>query len=346
MHLNYDGNGSKHSRNQIWEWKSTPDTSAVFKHYMNSYGFRDKDWSVENTSGKKRALFIGDSFVEGVMAEQHETIPLAFEKASNLQYETFNGGMLGCGLSVYMQLATDMIPVYKPEIAFLCIYANDLGKEIPKVPEFYLEPEYFNLLKPRIIEIIAQMQTYGPLKFRWKNDSKPYLPSVPDKKNPWTNSEEHLKNHVSPKLAEQMKQSLFNPFLTNSLAKEEKYLKMTPNLGDSINFFNYICTQNGTKPIVIYIPSRNQVTDYYLPFEKSYCLNECPDSISLTSPIYQTHQRILAKQCNNLNVAFIDLTATVKAKEDKGEHLYWNYDQHMRAKGYQLIGQKIWEELY
>lgn len=344
MRLNYDGSGSKHSRNQTWEWRSTPDTSAIFKHYMNQYGFRDKEWFIEKKADQKRALFIGDSFVEGVMAEQDETIPLAFEKASNGTFETFNGGMLGCGLTIYLQLAADMIPVYKPDIAYLCIYANDFGKDIPRVPEYYLEPEYFNKYTPRLIEIFNQMNTYGPLNFRWKNDSSPYLPAIPHKRNPWSNNEPYLKDHATSTLAEDMKQSLFNPFLVNSLAKEAQYLKAKPPLGETVGFFKYVCEQNGTKPIIVYIPSRNQVTDYYLPFEKEYCLNLCNGIESLTTPDYQIHQQFLKKECESLQVQLIDLTATVKDKETKGIHLYWDYDQHMRAKGYQLLGQTIWNQ--
>jgi len=344
MYLHFDGSGSKHSRNQTWEWQSVPDTTFIFEHHMNHYGFRDKEWLIKKPENKKRALFIGDSFIEGVMAKQDETIPLAFEKASNKTYETFNGGMLGCGLSSYLQLSADMVPLYKPDVAFLCIYANDLGKKIPKVPEFYLEPQYFNSFTPRLFEIITQIKTYGPLHFRWKNNYKPYMPSVPDEKNPWTKSEKLLKDHVTPKLADHMMKSLFNPFLTNSLTKEEKFLKAPPAIGEAITFFNFICKQNETKPVIIYIPSRNQVTDYYLPFEKEFCIN-CPESISLNTPEYQVHQQFLKKQCESQHIKFIDLTDTIKKKEAKGEHLYWDYDQHMKVKGYQLLGRTIWEEL-
>lgn len=343
MYLYFDGRGSTHSRNQTWEWQSVPDTFKVFNHYMNLYGFRDREWLIEKPKNKKRALFIGDSFVEGVMAEQNETIPLAFEKASNYTYETLNGGMLGCGLSSYLQLAADMIPLYSPDVAFLCIYANDLGKKTPKIPDFYLEPEYFNPFNPRLLEIASQIKSYGPLKFRWIENSTPYMPTVPDKRNPWTESGELLKDHVSQNLANQMRLGQFNPFLTNSLAKEREYLKASPAIGETLGFFNYICEKSGTKPIIIYIPSRNQVTDYYLPFERAFCLN-CPESLSLNTLEYQVHQQVLKKQCESLNIDFIDLTMSVKEKEINGEHLYWNYDQHMRAKGYQFIGRTIWDK--
>ena len=343
-YLHFDGSGSKHSRDHIWEWRSDLDTAIVFKHYMNRNGFRDKEWLIDKHKNKKRALFIGDSFIEGVMAQQEETIPLAFEKASGEHYEAFNGGMVGCGLGSYLQLAADAIPLYKPDIAFLCICANDLGKNEPVVPELYLEPKYFNAFTPRLIEIFSQLKTYGPLNFRWRNNSEPYLPAVPNAKNPWTNSEAILKEHVTPQIAIQMKQALLNPFLTNALVKEEIYLKLPPKIGEAIPFFKYICDQNNTKPIVVYIPSRNQVTDYYLPFEKQYSLS-FPDSISLKMPEYQIHQQFLQSECQDLNIQFIDLTKTIRAQENKGFHLYWNYDQHMKAKGYKLLGATIWGKL-
>ena len=342
-YLSLDGNGLEHSRDRIWEWRSDLDTSHVFSHYMNQYGFRDKEWRVEKTKNKKRALFIGDSFVEGVMAEQEETIPLAFEKASNNTFETLNGGLLGCGLNAYLQLAADAIPLFKPDIAFLCIYANDLGKNVPKVPEFYLEPKYYNTLKPRLLEIISQINTYGSLKSRWSNFSEPYLPAVSNERNPWTNLEDSLKTHVTPKIAAQMKKALLNPFLTNAIVKEEMYLKEPPNIGETLHFFKYICKENNTKPVVVYIPSRNQVSDYYLPFERQYALS-FPDTISLNTSKYQVHQQFLKSQSKSLNIEFIDLTETIRQEETKGNHLYWNYDQHMKAKGYALLGKTIWEK--
>ncbi|MDY8135852.1 hypothetical protein [Aquimarina sp. 2201CG5-10] len=344
MKLYFDGAGSSHSRDQTWEWRSFPDTSASFEHKMNLYGFRDNEWYIEKPKNKKRVLFIGDSFVEGVMAQQDETIPRAFEKASNNTYQSLNGGLLGCGLDSYLQLAADMIPVYQPDVAFLCIYANDLGKKPPKIPEFFLEPEYFNPYVPRLVEIINQSKKYGPLRFRWIKNKQPYLPAVPNETNPWSRLEDSLKYDVTPELADHMKASTFNSFLGNALFKEEKFLKSSPALGETVGFFKYICNQYNVKPVVVYIPSRNQVTDYYLQFEKQYCLNECADIRSLTTPDYQQHQQFLKNQCDYLQVPFIDLTTTVKTEEIKGEHLYWNYDQHMRAKGYRLVGETIWNQ--
>lgn len=344
MHLQYDGQGIEHSRSKTRLWQSQLDTTTIFQHKMNQYGFRDEEWKIEKPTNKKRAIFIGDSFVEGVMANQKETLTQSFETASNTSYEVLNGGMLGCGLSVYLQLATDIIPVFKPDVTFLCIYANDLGKNIPKTPKYYLEPEYFKWYTPRLYEFYKQTKTYGPLLFKWHNQKDPYLYATPNKINPWTLKENELIKEVTPQIATLMKKASFNSFLTNSLFKEEKYLKRYPPLGETIPFFKYTCDKFGTKPVVIYIPSRNQVSKYYLPFEKEYCLNKCSNIFDLTEEKYQLHQQVIQKQCKQFNIDFIDLSTAIKNEEDKGNHLYWNYDQHMRAKGYKLLGETIWNE--
>lgn len=339
-----DVNINNHLRNQKFYWQSEPDTNGIFKHNMNRYGFRDKEWLVEKGEDKKRAIFIGDSFVEGLMAEQVGTITEGFKKAAGEQnYEVLNAGMMGMGLNSYLQLLADIIPIFKPDIVFFCIYANDLGQKQVVSPDLYLEPEYYKWYKPRLIELFQQYSANGAVLFRWDNRIKPFLQKTPIISNPWTKDEKKLKPHVNPILAEAMKNGKFNPYRTNALIKEERHLKKEPKLGETIPFVQYFCNKFNVEPVVIYIPSRNQVTNYYHQFEKELCLLNYQDTIDLTKPAYQLHQQIVAKQCKDFNVRFIDLTEDIKEREAKGEHLYWNYDEHMRAKGYLLLGKTIWD---
>ncbi len=327
-------------RNIDFTWKSLPDTNKVFVHEMNRYGFRDEEWLIDKPIGTKRVVFIGDSFIEGVMAKQKETIPEYFKKASPEKLEVYNAGILGVGLKCYLQLAADMIPIFKPDVVFMCIYANDLGKEEPTVPEFFLEPEYYNSWTPRLYTVVDQMTSNGSLLPRWKEESKPYFLKTPDKSNPWSENEELLRGSAEPWLEEAMIKAELNPFLVNAFQKEEIHLKEKPKLGETIPFFQYTCQKYGATPIVVYIPSRNQVTKHYYPYELEMCKG-CSDEWDLTSEAYNIHQKTIANQCKQLGVQFIDLTNVVKTEEAKGNHLYWNYDQHMRAKGYKVLGEAI-----
>lgn len=342
---NVNPNNPKQSyqRNQSKYWQSSVDTVATFLHKMNLYGFRDTEWIVEKPVGKQRVLFIGDSFVEGAMAPQDQTIPQGFENSAGNQFEVMNAGMVGQGLVVYLQLVADLIPLYKPDVAVLCIYANDLGPNEPIVPKFYLKPEFYDLYRPRLFEVIHQLRNGNPILPRWAWEQEPFLPAVPLKTNPWTLNKKVLAPRIKKNLAVEMINGTLNPARTNGLFVEEHYLKSTPRLGETIPFFKYICAQNGIEPLVVYIPSRNQVTNHYLKFEREMCLVACHDSMELTSELYQLHQKIIAKQCSEFNVKFIDLTPEIKAKESSAVHLYWNYDEHMRGSAYSHLGGVIWK---
>ncbi len=342
--LNQYNNQEQFVRNQPMHWQSSLDTNAIFVHEMNMYGFRDKEWNIEKPTEQKRVLFIGDSFIEGIMANQDQTIPQGFQKSAGYGYEVMNAGLVGQGLNVYLQLVADLIPAYQPDVTFLCIYANDLGQNEPPVPQYFLEPEYYNLYKPRLFELISQMRSNNPILSRWTGESKPFMDPAPQEGNPWTEHEAELKLRVTDRIAEEMKKATFNPFRTNGLFVEEYYLKLPPKLGETIPFFQYVCQQNGSQPVVVYIPSKNQTTKYYLQYELEMCQVACNESMDLTQDAYQIHRSILAEECSKFNIQFIDLTPTVVNHESNNQHLYWNYDEHMKGSSYLMLGKEIWNQ--
>lgn len=335
----------KHLRNQNWYWQSQPDTNHQFLHEMNTYSFRDVEWPIEKTKGKKRVLFIGDSFIEGIMAGQDHTIPKAFARlVGDKDYEVWNGGMMGAGLGSYLMLAADASSLFKPDYVFLCISGNDLSQKMPVIPEMYMEAEYFNPWKPRLLELIQQIRVGSPIKFRWMNNPQSYLPTQEVPSSPWHDKEAELSPHVTPEMKEQMKKGLITPFRTNNLYNEEKALSRAPVLGETIPFFQYICKKFGAQPIVVYIPSRSIVTTHYYQYDRDFCLLKCADTLDLTQPKYLLHQYVLAQECARYKVPFINLTQNAKAREKVNDHIYWNYDDHMRGKGYKHMGAAIYSQ--
>lgn len=333
-----------HLRNRTWYWQSVVDTSTRFSSMMNLYGFRDKDWPVKKKQGKQRILFIGDSFVEGIMADQKETIPAGYKNADQQdEFEVWNGGMMGVGLSSYGKLLADAAPTFHPDVVFICIFSNDLGQTKPQIPSITFVPELTNSSTPRVVHLLEEYRDRGPVLFRCLPEEQNYLPKSDKPNNPWYTNESVLSKHVSVGMAKMMKNATFNPFKTNTLFKEEKYLKQLPKLGQFLPFVKRISEKFNFKLIVVYIPSRSQVTTHYYQFERSFCQQLCPDTLNLTTSRYQLHQRTLAEDCENLEIPFIDLTQEVRNEEQSGEHLYWNYDEHMRGKGYLFLGNRIWE---
>ena len=346
MELNNHHAEEAYTRNHTWNWQSSLDTNHVYTHYMNLYGFRDHQWEIDKPENKKRIMFFGDSFVEGMMAEQDEKITDYFAQKDSIKaFEIMNAGVGGSGLDAHLQLTADIIPMLKPDIAILCLYANDMGKREPIVPTHFLEPEYYNPYLPRIAEYFKQINYHGSLLPRWGGNERGYFLAVPDSSNPWTRFADLFAKNINKKIGKEMKQAKMNPFLINKFAKEEARLKLPPLLGQTVPFFKYICDQNQTIPVIVYLPSRNQVTKYYYPFEKEMTFGFPTETFDLTQPQYNIHQVELAKQCIRFQVPFMDLTQLVKAEETEGNHLFWNYDQHMKPKGYKLLGEKIFDVL-
>jgi lysophospholipase L1-like esterase len=90
---------------------------------------------------------------------------------------------------------------------------------------------------------------------------------------------------------------------------------------------------------VAYLPERRQVSNYYQTFEKEFS----PDDFDLTQPAYQAHQRQLAEQCASLGVPFLDLSESLAEEEARGNHAYWDYDDHLRAGGNRVVAGALFE---
>jgi hypothetical protein len=65
--------------------------------------------------------------------------------------------------------------------------------------------------------------------------------------------------------------------------------------------------------------------------------------MDLTQEKYQIHAKMLDKNCNDLGIPYLNLTSQVKTEEEKGNHLYWDYDDHMRGKGYVMMGESLFD---
>ncbi|MDH7445161.1 SGNH/GDSL hydrolase family protein [Aquimarina sp. 2201CG14-23] len=344
--LDRTDNKQGYLRNIEMLWKSTLDTNYAFVHEFNQYGFRDNlEWKSAKTKGEKRILFVGDSFVEGMMSTTEKTIPNAFSSLAEERgekLEVFNCGMMGIGLNEYMKFIKDAIPLYKPDEVIMVLYSNDLPFQRDYVPQAVLEPVENNLFDFRFLKIIEQIKTEDPIPFKFKPERRPFYKAVPDVGNPWTTNETLLKTEVTPVIADAMKKGDFNYFRTNWILEEEKFLKASINIESKLRFIRDYLKKYNTNLTIFYIPSRSQVSNYYYQFEKQACVTKCPDYIDLTTPVYQKHAKIIAQDCKKLEIGYLDFTELIRAKESSRNHLYWNYDDHMRGNSYVMLGREMY----
>lgn len=336
---------SEYLRNIKMLWKSYPDTNYAFVHELNTYGYRDKEWKSEK-SEDKRIFILGDSFVEGMMSTNEKTIPVGFEKKAKedgKSVEVFNCGMMGIGLNEYIKFITDAVPIFKPDELILVMYSNDMPFQRAYQPSARLNPTKSKTFRPRLLELIERIKAEDPIPMRFMKEEVPFYKGVPDPSNPWTFKEAELKPHVRPDIAEAMKRGDFNNFRTNWYPNEKAFFSSEIDVHSKFQFIKNYLDEFNCKLSVFYIPSRLQVSDYYYQFERAYCQLNCPESSSLKGEEYQIHAKILGNVCKTYGIPYQDLTSFIRSKEDNNQHLYWNYDDHMRGSSYLMLGEKIYD---
>jgi hypothetical protein len=324
-------------------WTSEPD-GVTFVHHLNQYGFRDSDWSIRKPPGTTRVLLVGDSFVEGFMASDDETIAVGFERAcqdAGTPAEAMNLGVGGTGLDSYVALIRDAIPVLHPDAIILVLYANDLPG-LPYDPAWIgepIEPAFARPWTPRVVEVLRRLWRHQPVGSRWSSAPFPFFAPVPDPSNPWTLRGSELEKVVDPAIADAMKRGTFNPFVVNQLQDLEQQLRQPANPRPYLAALGDYAAARGVGLHVAYLPYASQVSDHYLPFHRHY--SPRPDIVSLQGDAYQVHAASVRRTCEDLDIPFLDLTPILRREEQSGHRLYWNYDEHMRGEGYLLVGEVL-----
>jgi lysophospholipase L1-like esterase len=97
---------------------------------VNSAGFRDRDHSLERTSGTRRIVVVGDSFVEALQVRFEQSITSLLEsrlQASGVHAETINLGVSGTGTARQYLAVREYGLRYKPDLVLLFFVGNDVS---------------------------------------------------------------------------------------------------------------------------------------------------------------------------------------------------------------------------
>lgn len=96
---------------------------------INNFGFRGPDIKLEKQPGQKRIFVVGDSFVFGVGARDHETIPALLQQKLDPDAKSIEIVNMGHGhyspLTHYLRLR-DEIPKLKPDLVVMMLDFSDL----------------------------------------------------------------------------------------------------------------------------------------------------------------------------------------------------------------------------
>ena len=335
--------GKNFLMNSTIAWTSEPDHAGSLQH-LNLYGFRDVQWDVAHKHAP-RILFVGDSFVEGFMAADDETIPALFARrarAAGQALEVFNLGVGGTDLPDYLKLIQDAVPALLPDEVILVFYANDFAGQAPFSPAQIrplFESQYRPAWLPRSAQVVRRLIAGEPVPRAWHGPAQPFFAAVPDPSNPWTQHAAELAPKVDPDIADAMRRGTFNPYAVDELAEYAHYFKIPVDVSTHLSFLRDFLAARKVRLRLAYIPYPAQVSDYYVQFKHRFGGR---DVVSMSGPEYQIQAPLIAEIAGRLAVPFLDLTPLIRAREDAGEHLYWDYDHHFRPAGYALAADALY----
>lgn len=331
--------------------RSEPDHMMVIQR-LNAYGFRGDDWKIQKPKNQKRILFLGDSFTEGFLVKDDGVLSECFKRIAlekNRPVQAINLGVIGADMADYFRLLTDAIPILQPDFLVLSIFPNDYTQYADArayISNFNahrkkpLTPLYFNPFNPRIVELSKMLWLKEMLPFRWPIKKVEFYHPISSPANAWHGHEAELDKLVTPPIAAAIKNGQMNPFIVGGPAYLTKILSTPYDMRPLLSFIQTHIRSYNTQLYVVHIPERSQLTEYYREFESAYS----PETYDITGDTYQSLRHGLGNDCRELNIPFIDLYELFKTEETKGNHLYFQFDEHLTAKAYPLIGEAIFNE--
>lgn len=326
------------------ENESAPDNARIVMR-LNNYGFRGRDWGIRKDPTVPRIAFVGSSHVEGALADERHALPVVFQRAAlelGNRVEAMNFGVSAADWGNYDGLITDIMPVFRPDAVVLVL--SPIAFRVRPEEITHREAATFDRYPahvPRLVTLAGMLRRHEMLPFRWPFRSATMNQPVPDQNNPWTGRERELLQAFEPFIANAVREGKFNPFRSGSNHLLAALLASPVEYREELRHLNEYVQANRAALMVAYIPDRSQVTDYYAGFERSFNLL-FPEVFDLREPRYQVNVELLEESCRMLKIPFVDLTAVIRREEDAGHHVYWNYDDHLRPEGYELLGRELY----
>ena len=138
-----------------------------------------------------------------------------------------------------------------------------------------------------------------------------------------------------------MREGRFNHALSDLSAWARRALTTPVDWTPHLKALQAFARTGGSRLLLVYMPTRGQVTDRYLAFQAEYSPEGAAGSLG--GEEFQAHARWLARSSQGLGIPFLDLSPALRELEADGPELYWRYDDHLRPRGYRAAGEQIAE---
>jgi len=341
--------GQGYLSNAAFTWSSRPDDLSTTVS-LNLYGFRSGTWTLSPSKESTRVAFLGDSLTEGFGVEQGKTLVDVFAglapTESGIPLEVMNFGFGAAQTKEYCELLRDVMPLFRPQHVVLVVYANDLPPTdcetiLSAAP---LSPRYSSPWTPRLLSVVRDLSSGRTVPRAWTRKPFPFFAPVPSPLNPW--SPQYARpgggsaaEAIDPVILSAMRNGEFNPYASGEASGYHLMLAEGFDPRPFVSQVERYVAGHGGRLHIVYLPSRGQVSDDYIEFQRRYNGTRHPGS--LQGPQFQLHARLLAETTAALGVPFLDLTPELLQAESNGRRQYWDYDEHMNEDGYRTVGESI-----
>ncbi|MSR57587.1 MAG: hypothetical protein EXS05_07935 [Planctomycetaceae bacterium] len=353
---------------------SAPDRFST-THRYNRFGFRGGDFPIER-QGDLRVVCVGDSFTEGIGAEEDQAWPAAAKNhLDGIDVEVLNLGRAGADPKLYAEIIAAVALALQPTDLIVCLIPSDL-LYTPEVPERLpvrerFPDEFFDERPPvgRRVARLAPGWTYlvDRVQGRWpcRNGNYWHCWSTRDAEQAIeklmamsgvSRDEAHRLiaeriSHLYPELLAAAQRGEFNPgFLGGELVRPD--IHCVAELDDMLdqkaqivagtrhwlNWFADTCRARGIRPWLLYFPLGPLVS----PGSWGVMREEFTASIPQVAGNVSI-RNFVREVCADYGVAFIDATQTLRAH--RHEVLYHKFDMHPTPRGYELVGRHVANEI-
>ncbi len=286
------------------------------KWRINNEGWNSPvDYFSEKKAGVKRIAVIGDSYVEAWQVDAEKNYSSLLADSLGSKYEVYNFGVSGSPLSQYLHVSRYVDKKFSPDIYIFNLIHNDFHESIAGLS--YI-PQYMTI-KMENDSVFTEVQPVKPERTHNKVPGGALLRKLSLFRYIYYNL--NLMDKFKSKKAG-AKEVEMNVPVNDILDRKDSLRRVTGYLLKKIK------TELGNKEIIFIMDApRRNIYSGDLDKAKIAWLNT-----------------MVAEQCNELNLPFIDLTPyMLKDYQEKGKRFETDYDNHWSEYGHQLVAGVLYQ---
>lgn len=307
---------------------------------INSYGWRDKEWSPQKSENIFRIAVIGDSYVQAIQVETDSTflklVENQFKKDFNFETELMNYGRSGFTQTEELLILKSDVVQFSPDMAVLCFLPSNDIADVSKGTAPNFERPFYSILQNG--ELILDTSFRETLGFKIKSFADYFkrksalLSLIAERYTAYKKSRRINKrkstikeNTLSKKIGGYLSLCTDNPNI--------KYIQSYRLNKILIKTMAEYCKEKDIKFMLICLP-----TQAYIPkTEKEYAAIDS----TFDSNYFEDDLKDYAQE---LNIEYLGLQRIFREYyENTGINLYWG---HWNYEGHKIVANALTNKLY